>query len=269
MWVQYVARFVPGYLRLTADEQARLQRLAARFVREKSWEGCDGLVVTDELRAVIAAQACLPILALPFSLYDRVRTILMYPDDFETPARPAVEGIVGGDSEPASGETHYRGPVILSWGVICAGGDGVADGTSVVIHEFAHVLDDLDEAADGTPPLESREALDEWRRIMTNEFEILVRAAKSGEVTFLDPYGAESPAEFFAVASETFFTRPAELALQHTALYGQLRDWYRQDPAARPSPVHGSAGVTRKRGRTKPGPTSLGHAHRRAPSGTR
>lgn len=258
-WAGVVARYAPGYDRLDDAERARLHGLVARFAREKTFEGCGGLAVTDEMRAAIAAQACLPILGLSYSHYDRVRSILVYPGDFEAPAHHDLDGLAGGEPEVLSGETHYRGPVVLSWDDIRAGGDGVADGASVVIHEFAHVLDDLDGAADGTPPLENRAALDAWGRVLTAEFKRLQRAAETDEETLLDPYGAESPAEFFAVASECFFTRPRALAEEHAALYDQLRGFYRQDPATRAQAP--------TRGRTSPGPAPRGHAARRSPRG--
>jgi Mlc titration factor MtfA (ptsG expression regulator) len=66
--------------------------------------------------------------------------------------------------------------------------------------------------------------------VFGHELEALRRAADAGDPTVLDSYGAEDPAEFFAVATETFFERATDLARHHPRLYDELRRFYRQDP---------------------------------------
>ena len=81
------------------------------------------------------------------------------------------------------------------------------------------------------PPLEGRDKWREWVRVFEHEYGELQNAADLGRPSVLDPYGAESPSEFFAVATECFFERPRELRRRHQELYDQLRGFYRQDPA--------------------------------------
>jgi hypothetical protein len=130
------------------------------------------------------------------------------------------------------GEAWHQGPVILSWADAKRGGAEGSDGHNLVLHEFAHKLDMLDGAVNGTPLLESREQVEQWKNVMTREYIQLSRSAALGVPTVLSPYGATNPGEFFAVATEAFFERPAELASQHTELYDTLRGYYHQDPAS-------------------------------------
>ena len=131
------------------------------------------------------------------------------------------------------GEAWYRGPVVLSWDAANPDGRHSSDGTNLVFHEFAHQLDMLDRSIDGTPPLGSREQYERWQEVMSAEFERLVDASERGEATLLDQYGATDPAEFFAVATECFFERPLPMRRRHPQMYEVMREYYRQDPAAR------------------------------------
>jgi len=72
----------------------------------------------------------------------------------------------------------------------------------------------------------------DWERVMRKEYEALADDAAHARPTLLDPYGAESPAEFFAVATECFFEMPVELKARHRELYEQLMLFYEQDPAS-------------------------------------
>jgi Mlc titration factor MtfA (ptsG expression regulator) len=130
------------------------------------------------------------------------------------------------------GEAWPSGPVILSWDSVLGGAHDPDDGHNLVFHEFAHKLDMLDGLADGTPPLPERAQFAVWVRTMTAEFERLRAETEHGRATVLDTYGATNPAEFFAVVTECFFERSRELREKHPQLYGVLRDYYLQDPAA-------------------------------------
>jgi hypothetical protein len=121
---------------------------------------------------------------------------------------------------------------VLAWDDVEAGAADPDDGRNLVLHEFAHQLDFEDGSTDGTPPLESSAQARAWAEVFGNALEALRRAADAGEPTLLDPYGAQDPAEFFAVATETFFERGRELSGRHPKLYEELKRYYRQDPAA-------------------------------------
>jgi Mlc titration factor MtfA (ptsG expression regulator) len=244
---------------LDARERARLHDLVVLFVAEKRWEGCGGLELSDEIRVTIAAHACLLILGLPHDLYRNVQSILVYPStvvvpprrlgSFEIPSAP-VEGPL-----PIYGQALRGGPVVLVWDEVRRSGRHPEGGHNVVYHEFAHKLDMLDGRSDGTPPLHDRAEIRRWTEVCSREFLSLRGRAERGQPSFLDVYGATSEAEFFAVATEQFFDEPLGLRRLHPELYGVLRAFYRQDPAARLERAASSnRGVdSRRRGEGGPG----------------
>jgi Mlc titration factor MtfA (ptsG expression regulator) len=229
-WTGILERNLYHYKFLTGDEQARLRGDVAIFVAEKNWEGCGGLELTEEIKVTIAGLACLLLLHLEHDHYAGVLSILVYPRGYLVPRRNELDMQA---DEPHLGEAWYRGPVILSWSQIRRDCRRPGWGHNLVWHEFAHQLDMLDRETNGTPPLQNRQQRIAWRDVMTEEFQQLRRASKRREETFLDPYGAENEAEFFAVATETFFDQPHELLELHPRLYGVLKDYFRQDPVAR------------------------------------
>jgi Mlc titration factor MtfA (ptsG expression regulator) len=225
---------VAQYRFLSEAEQQKLRDDLRVFIADRYWEGCNGLVLTDEMKVTVAAQACLLILGLEPALYNRLKTILIYPRGYAGPEQRPLGGPAILESQSARlGEAHYRGPVILSWEDVLEEGRSPRWGKNLVFHEFAHQLDMLDGAANGTPPLASAEEARRWKNVMTSEFRQLVEASERGKATLLDQYGAENEAEFFAVATECFFDRPVQLSRRHPQLYALLRDYYRQDPAKR------------------------------------
>ena len=234
-WLAILNANVALYHALTPTEQSRLRDGLRLFIARKSWEGCRGLPMTDEIRVTISAQACLLQMGWePMDLFPNVESILVYPAGYVATQRTVGPGGVIRESPSArAGEAWSQGPVILSWPDALAGGRKWSDGHNVVLHEFAHKLDFRDGAGDGVPPLSEAEQYETWSRVMSAEYAELVARKEAGEETLLDWYGATDPAEFFAVATECFFEKPRELAGTHPALYGVLHGYYRQDPARR------------------------------------
>jgi Mlc titration factor MtfA (ptsG expression regulator) len=233
-WLEYLRRNVAHYQFLSPAEQAKLRDDLRVFVAEKTWEGCGGLTITDEVRVTIAAQACLLVLAMEHNYFDRVLSVLVYPHGYRAVGeRLGPDGQVHAGGEGRLGEAWYRGPVILSWEEVRHDGRHPCRGKNVVFHEFAHQLDMLDGVINGTPPLRGAAERRRWREVMSAEYERLVRASEHGRATLLDQYGATNVAEFFAVCTECFFDRPVEMSHRHPELYDLLRSYYRQDPAAR------------------------------------
>jgi Mlc titration factor MtfA (ptsG expression regulator) len=236
-WQRTLEKNVAHYPRLSAEAQQRLRDLTQVFIAEKHWEGCGGLALTDEMRVTIAAQACLLVLELPHRMYQDVEDILVYPSAVKRPERPQGVFVRSPDlvaSGPVAllGEAHLRGPVVLAWDRVLRDGQRPDDGHNLVYHEFAHKLDMLDGSADGTPPLQDRQALARWAKVCEAAFLSLRDKAERGAPTLLDSYGATNEAEFFAVATEHFFDRPRSLHEHLPALYDVLASFYRQDPAA-------------------------------------
>ena len=220
---------MPIVARLPAELQLRLKRHIQVFVAEKSFIGCQGQAITDEVRVTIAAQACLLLLGHPRSdCYPRLRQILVYPDAFVVDRERAVgAGAVQEQRRALSGESWVQGQVILSWAEVLAGAADATDGRNVTLHEFAHQVDQDTAAADGRPWRPSAAARRRWAAVMGDAFERLQREPSA----LIDAYGASDPAEFFAVVTEVFFERPQELAAEAPAVYRELAGLFGVDPA--------------------------------------
>lgn len=228
LWQAAVAS-LPVLRGLESAELARLRDLATLFLAEKNLDPAGGLVVTPEMGPLIAAQACLPILNLDLDYYRGWRGIILYPAGFLAQHQYTdANGLVHNVHRPLIGEAWDRGPVVLSWADVLA---ACAEAEpNVVIHEMAHKLDLLNGAANGLPPLHRGMAIADWSRAFSAAYEDLRHAIARGAPTVLDPYAAEEPGEFFAVASEVFFADPARLNEAYPDLYRQLQGFYRQDP---------------------------------------
>lgn len=233
-WEAILRHRLALYVRLPESSKPTLHKLMREFIDQKQFWGAEGLVVTEEMKVLVAAQACILLLNLPrFWLYPRTKEVILYPGDFGE-----VAEAIGPDgrryivTDDKIGETWNRGPVALAWNNVRRAGWIDRDGHNVVFHEFAHALDWLSGAADGAPPMENDEQLRTWRRVCTEEYNALVFADRNGRRAFLDTYGATNPAEFFAVATEQFFEEGRRFQRLLPALYAQLKRFYGQDPAA-------------------------------------
>ena len=236
-WEDMIRRNMSHYCMMNDVERKHLKELIQVFIAEKSWEGCGGLELTDEIRVTISAQACLLLLNLPNDIYENVETIIVYPSDVIVPERKlgffetTLEPL---DPEyPVSGQAFKQGPVILVWDAVLQGGRDAEYGFNVVYHEFAHKLDMQDGAADGTPRLRDRAEYRDWSKTCSREYLRLLKDVEKGKRTFLDEYGATDEAEFFAVATEHFFNQPIQMIESAPELYRVLKEYYRQDTAMR------------------------------------
>jgi MtfA peptidase len=221
---------------LSSDERERLLRLVQVFLADKHLEGCGGLVLTEEMKVTIAAGASLLLLHLDGPCYPTLRTVLVYPHGFVPKfARRLRTGEIAPPPAHLMGESWDDGVVVISWDDAVRGARNPSDGENVVLHEFAHQLDTEDGVTDGAPILPPS-ALRTWGGVLSEEYERLRRDAARDRPSALDDYGATNEAEFFAVATETFFEKPLQLERDHPALYAQLQQFYRQDPARRVPP---------------------------------
>ncbi len=209
------------------------------FCAEKYWEGCAGFSLNEYHRWMIAAQASLMTLAFPERYFSGCQTLLIYPSDYVAPGiTHMVDSQIGihGD-QPRSGQTSYRGPLILNWPAVAEAARSPNDGHSLTIHELAHQLDfDNGPGADGLPPLAADINAEQWYRDFQKQMEELREQVASGMMVLVDDYGLTSPAEFFAVSSELYFQLPHELARWHEDLFDLLFacyqvDWRRWLPA--------------------------------------
>jgi Mlc titration factor MtfA (ptsG expression regulator) len=235
-WRRAIERNVPIVRRLPPADQRELFGHVQVFLAEKHFEGAGGLELTDEIRVTIAAQACLLLLHRETDYYPLLKSIIVYPSTYVVPGEHSVgDGIWEEGDDPMLGHTsQHLSALVLAWDSTLHGARVLGDGENVVLHEFAHQLDFEGGGVDGTPALGSNRQYASWARVLGAEYEALRRASEQGRSSVLDDYGAEDPAEFFAVATEAFFERPVELRAKHAALYEELRAFFRQDPAAWP-----------------------------------
>lgn len=230
-WRAILQRNVPLYRRLPPDLRRLLHGLVNVFLDEKEFVGCAGLEIGDEVRVTIAGNACMLLLGRGRRGFPGFRTILVYPDTFVVGQTTHDGMIETHEHSLRSGESWHRGPVVLAWADIVVDARGGGDPRNVVLHEFAHKLDEENHTMDGLPVLGDRSQHAEWAKVLGREYASLRRQADAGADSVLDPYGAVSPAEFFAVATETFYEDPLTMKQRLPELYEQLRRFYNLDPA--------------------------------------
>lgn len=231
LWGKVIAK-LPILSGLSDTELERLRSLVLLFLHEKDFLPANDLLLTEEMRLTIAAQACLPILELGIDYYAGWVTVIVYPGGFIAKYDQIdAAGVVHAIRRPSAGESWQRGPVVLSWEDV-ERSRGV-DGFNVVIHEFAHKLDMLNGTANGFPPLHAGMSIQAWTRAFAEAYETFCLNVRSGADCRISAYASENPAEFFAVLSEAFFEIPHELQNVFPDVYTQLVEFYRQDPALR------------------------------------
>ncbi len=223
---------LPLLIGLTMEEKKDLQQLAILFIHYKIFNGAQGLVVTLEMKLIIALQACLPILALGLNSYSGWLSIIVYPSGF-APERTVMDenGVVHYIKSNLAGEAWQRGPVILAWDETKFA--GIIDGSNLVIHEFAHKLDMQNGVANGFPPLHSTMSKERWVQVFSRAYENFQQQCEAGIFIGIDCYAASSPAEFFAVLSEVFFERPDIIKQHYVAVHDLLELYYKQVPLQR------------------------------------
>jgi hypothetical protein len=229
-WLAVVEASLPVYSALSQEEKTRLCQLIQIFIARKRFYGCAGVVITDEIRITIAAQACLLLLNKGWNVYPKLTSVLVYPSAFSVnQERQQADGTVASGRHSLLGESWGNGRVILSWDDVEKGVSDFTDGHNVVLHEFSHQLDAESGSTNGAPPLR-RNSYQSWAKVFTENFESLKDMSLHGQGTVMDEYGATNPAEFFAVATETFFEKPHQLYEARPQLYDELSRYYQIDP---------------------------------------
>jgi Mlc titration factor MtfA (ptsG expression regulator) len=236
-WRQSLEQHVPYYHLLLHHERESLHSHIQILTTEKRFVGCNGLELTDDMQVIIAGQAALLMLTRDFDYFPRLGSVLVYPTDFVINQEEETEwGMVSEEEIVHTGESWTIGAVVLSWREVQRD-TARGDGRNVVLHEFAHQIDQADGASDGWPVELERDVRDRWHDVMLREYETLCDRVEARRRTVIDPYGATHPAEFFAVVTEMFFLEPHELRRHHPELYDLFRAFYAQDPTTRfPAP---------------------------------
>jgi Mlc titration factor MtfA (ptsG expression regulator) len=224
-------RNIPVYRRMQPALQQQLRRMVVQFLHQKKFVGCEGLEVTDEMALTIAGQACLLLLNRHSKVYPALHTVLVYPSGFVAQrAEVGPGGVITPGQQHLLGESWDDGRVVLSWDDVRRGASDWTDGHNIVLHEFAHQLDSESGRANGAPYLGNPASYQAWSEVLSRNFQDLRLHAMYRQQTVMDPYGATNPAEFFAVATETFFEKPYQMAEYHAELYAEFLKYYRVDP---------------------------------------
>lgn len=232
LWLALVEETLPFYSKLSPEQRRDLQGYIQVFLAEKQFIGCGGLQVTEEMRVRIAAIACLLLFNKRESYFWNLRSILIYPTAYFATETRVEHGITEEQRIVRLGESWSRDQLVLSWQQVQHDYRNWGDGHNVVLHEFAHQLDQETGTAEGVPILQQKVDYQRWRSVMTAAYEGLCYAIQRGQRTVFDPYGATNPIEFFAVATETFFERSRSLQQAHPDLYALLHRYYQLDPIA-------------------------------------
>lgn len=208
-WREILRRRVPQVRELPAAQQLRLKQHVQVLLAEVPFVGCAGLALTDEMRVTIAAQAAFLLLGRGGS-FGNLREVLVYPGHFVAPrSTSGAGGVVHESRDVLAGQSWQRGQVILAWEAVREGADDPHDGANVVMHEFAHQLDQDTGRANGAPYVGRGALQHAWARVMTREYDALRARLARDEPGLIAPYAATDPAEFFAVTTELFFETPA------------------------------------------------------------
>jgi MtfA peptidase len=231
LWNAIIENNIPIYLRFSPNERRSLQGHIQVFLAEKQFIGCSGLEVTQEMKVVIAAIACLLLLNDRGEYFPKLHSILIYPSTYLVKETTSVSDYVVEERRVARlGESWNRDQVVVSWEQVKQDTSNWRDGHNVVLHEFAHQLDQEDGKAEGVPILQQKSDYPIWAKVMAAEYQQLCQDVQQGVKTVIDSYGTTNAAEFFAVATETFFEKPQQLLNQHPALYNLLKGYYHLNP---------------------------------------
>jgi len=215
---------LPFYSSLPEELKRLLHQKILVFLDETRIEGCGGLTINDEIRLTIAGQASMLLLNDDDSYFNILQVILVYPS-----AYIAKKANPDGTFEESVrlGESWVTGTVVLAWDDVLHGIQNTNDGHDVVLHEFAHQLDQESGSGNGAPILKGRTSYASWAKVLGQDYKELKKRSKNFKKTLLDHYGATNPAEFFAVATETFFEKPEKMQEKHPELYAELKKYYK------------------------------------------
>jgi len=230
-WIALLKQNVPLYAKLPEELRLRLHERIAQFIATIRFEGCGGLELTEAMILTVAAQACLLVVHREERPYPKLSAVYLYPTTFSSVSkRRDASGIVTEGEVRRLGESWGWGTVVLAWDSVTHGARCIHDGDNVTFHEFAHQLDHEDGPTDGAPALASGAAYRMWSRVFHDNYADFLQRTEDGTEKVLDAYGATNPAEFFAVATETFFEKPQQLFDERPEMYAELKKYYHLDP---------------------------------------
>ena len=229
-WKSILEKKWPLYLQLPKELQDQLEQLTLLFIERIDIRGAEGLEITNEIRVLTASQACLLLVNQGTFFPDKLRSVVIRPKGYTATKQETYGGIHAEKNIKVLGQSWESGLVVLSWDNTKSGARNSKDGRNLVLHEFAHQLDQADGLADGAPILGSKKQYKQWRKVCTRVFADLKQKVESGDKTVINYYGATNPAEFFSVTTEAFFEKPYYLKKKRPELYELFAEYYKVDP---------------------------------------
>ena len=231
-WTNLLRKYVPLACKVPEHLQAIYHGHINYFLATKTFVGRGGFSVDEKTRITIAGNACLLVLTRTRVIFPGFKTIIVYPETYQAPGSSNRDGLVGQNIEHRAGESWFRGPVVLAWSNVETGSNISNDGHNVVIHEFAHKLDEENQLMNGLPILKDKSHYAAWAQVLGNEYQRFLERVDAGSNSVIDSYGAVSAVEFFAVITESFFEKPQLMKMRLPELYAQLSRYYGIDTAS-------------------------------------
>ncbi len=227
-----LSRNIGLYTLLPDDLRQQLHGHINVFLDEKRFLGINGQEITSEVAITIAGSACMLLLNREPAYFPGFSSILVYPDTYEANQVEYDGWVETHKRSRRAGESWHRGPVVLSWSNVLQGAADAGDGYNVVLHEFAHKLDEQNNGTNGQPILHAMGHYEEWAEVLGREYQSFADRVARRQNKVMDEYGLTSPAEFFAVATESFFEKGEAMQRRLPDLYEQLKKYYLVDPAS-------------------------------------
>ena len=232
-WISYLNAEVYLYRKLPQHLKEELHEHIKIFLAEKKFIGQDGLVIDEQIKLKIASQACILLLGDKFkqrNYFPYLKYIYVYPNNIQAKKNQYPQATLLLGQSSVGNKSGHDGIVSLSWPQVCRESLSPNQGENVVLHEFAHQLDQEFGTATGMPRLSSLQDSLVWGKVFAHEYEKHTHAVMNNQATVIDIYGATNPVEFFAVVTEAFFLKTRLLASYHPLLYTQLQKYYGVDP---------------------------------------
>ena len=216
------------YVQLSEENKVRFEDKIAQFLNDVRIEGV-GLELTDTDRIMVAASAVIPIFGFKDWTYRNITNVLLYPDTFNKDFEFEGNGGEGRNIMGMVGSGYMNGQMILSRAALTKGFSKNSGKENTGIHEFVHLLDKADGATDGIPEgFLEHEYVEPWVKMMHQEI-FKINKGRSD----IDIYATTNEAEFFAVVSEYFFSKPDQFQTKHPELYDILSKVFGQDPSTK------------------------------------
>jgi len=179
---------------------------------------------SEDIKLLVAAEACLLISKRDFSDYRFLRSINVWEN--QIPRQPGAHGMA------SMREVH------LSWKYLEKTIGKGSDGQNLVLHEFAHVIDFSDDGkAQSIPVPRTSKDYKFWEGLVSDMHQKIVSAYEKGVEFPVRSYAGLQcdkglTPEIFSCGTSAFFERGESLKKECPEFYEALSGFYGMDPAS-------------------------------------